>query len=156
MASSSMPDMGQVERPPSLPSKLLHLSSQQWPDLLRAAFALGRARLQLPHIKAADLQQMKNVQEQINHTACPAPQVADWIARVTWAIPRAAKFVPWRSDCLVQAQAGHNWLSRQNIQSTFELGARKLPNGKMDAHAWLICEGEIVTGGDISTFVPFR
>jgi len=151
-----MPDMAQVERPTSLASRLLHLSWQQWADLFRAALALGKARLQLPHIKAADLQQRNSAQDQIKHAAGPAPHVADWIARVTWAIPRAAKFVPWRSDCLVQAQAGHNWLSRQNIYSTLELGARKLPNGKMDAHAWLMCEGEIVTGGDISTFVPFR
>lgn len=151
-----MSDMAQVERPIPLPSRLLQLKWQQWADLSRAALALGKARLQLPHFKAADLQQRKNVQKQIKHAACPAPHVADLVARVTWAIPRAAKFVPWRSDCLVQAQAGHNWLSRQNIHSTLELGARKLPNGKMDAHAWLMCEGEIVTGGDISTFVPFR
>lgn len=151
-----MADKALAGRQTSLASRLLHLSWQQWADLFTAALALGKARLQLPHIKAADLQQRKNVQDQIEHTASPAPHVADWIARVTWAIPRAAKFVPWRSDCLVQAQAGHNWLSRQNIQSTLELGARKSPDGKIDAHAWLMCEGEIVTGGDISTFVPFQ
>ena len=82
--------------------------------------------------------------------------MADWIARVTWAIPRAARCLPWRLDCLVQAKAAQNWFKQYGIQSEIQLGARKLPNGQMDAHAWLVCEGEIVTGDDISSFVPFR
>lgn len=148
--------MAELERPTSLSSKVLQLSLRQWTDLFRAALALGKARLQLPHIKAADLQQIKTTPEKTGHHTSPDPHVSDWISRVTWAIPRAAKLVPWQSDCLVQAQAAHDWLRRLDIHSEFELGARKLPNGKMDAHAWLICNDKIVTGGDISTFVPFR
>ncbi|WP_223428716.1 lasso peptide biosynthesis B2 protein [Tateyamaria pelophila] len=137
-------------------SKLRQLNWQQWSDLCVAVITLGRARLKLPHFKAAELQELQNAQGQTSRSAPPAQQVATRIARVTWAIPRAAKFVPWRSDCLVQAQAGQNWLKRYSIKSKIELGARKSSNGQMDAHAWLICDGEIVTGGDITTFVPFR
>jgi hypothetical protein len=95
-------------------------------------------------------------QEKTGRNASTAPHVTEWIARITWTIPRAARIVPWRSDCLVQAQAAQNWFKRYGIQSEIQLGARTLPDGRMEAHAWLVCEGEIVTGGDITSFTPFR
>ncbi len=148
--------MAKEGSPSSLIAKLYKLSCQEWTDLCRAVLALGHARRQLPHLKAAEIQQ-----DPSSRTAPPSglalpTNTATLIARVTWAIPRAAKMVPWRSDCLVQTKAGQNWLKRQGVPSTIRLGSRKLPGGKMDAHAWLVCEGEVVTGGDISTFVPFR
>ena len=145
------------ERRPSLKiSKLFQLSWRERTDLLRAVLALGQARLRLPSLRAAQLMQHKAAQEKVDQSVSPNAQVADWIARVTWAIPRAARFVPWRADCLVQAKAAQNWFKQHGIQSEIQLGARKLPDGQMDAHAWLVCEGEIVTGGDITSFEPFR
>ncbi len=137
-------------------SKLLQLSWRESADLFRAVLALGKARLQLRYIDTIQFQQSPTAQAKTGQNASPAPHVVDWIARVTWAIPRAAQFVPWRSDCLVQAQAAQNWFKRFDIHSQIQLGARKLPDGRMDAHAWLVCEGEIVTGGDIEPFAPFR
>lgn len=137
-------------------SKLLQFSSQERADLVRAALALGKARLQLPYIDTTQFHQSQASQEKTVQNTSPAPQVVELIKRVTWATPRAARFVPWRSDCLVQAQAARNWLKRSGVQSEIQLGARTLTDGRMDAHAWLVCAGKIVTGGDITSFTPFR
>ena len=137
-------------------SKLLQFSSQERADLVRAVMALGKARLQLRYIDMTQFQQNQASREKTVQNASPAPQAVKLIERVTWATPRAARFVPWRSDCLVQAKAARNWLKRHGVQSEIQLGARKLTDGRMDTHAWLVCEGEIVTGGDITSFAPFR
>ncbi|MCV2877661.1 lasso peptide biosynthesis B2 protein [Sedimentimonas flavescens] len=71
------------------------------------------------------------------------------------AISRAARIVPWRSDCLVQARAAQAWLTGEGIASQIRLGARRLPDGAFGAHAWLVCGQDIITGGDVSEFQPF-
>jgi hypothetical protein len=148
--------MADHRRPSRTVSKLLRLGWREWADLFRAVLALGKARLQLHLLDAAQILQSPITPGKTGQGASPAPQFADGIARVAWAIPRAARFVPWRSDCLVQAQAAQNWLKEHGIQSEIQLGARKLPGGQMDAHAWLVCDDKIVTGGDITSFAPFR
>jgi hypothetical protein len=151
-----MPDMAKEWRPSRTISKLSQLTWREWTDLFRAVLALGQARLRLPSLEAAQLMQIQIAPEKSAQSVSPNAQLADSIARVTWATPKAARIVPWRSDCLVQARAAQSWLKQNGIQSEIKLGARKLPNGQMEAHAWLVCEGEIVTGGDITSFVPFR
>ena len=76
------------------------------------------------------------------------------IERVAFAIPRAAARVPWRSDCLVQALAGERWLSRNGVDTTLTLGVRKDLPAEFEAHAWLTAGDRIVTGGDVSGYVP--
>ncbi|MEE4316380.1 MAG: lasso peptide biosynthesis B2 protein [Erythrobacter sp.] len=77
------------------------------------------------------------------------------VERVAWALPRAASVVPWRSDCLRQAEAGRRWLGRHGIKSEIRLGARSHSAGLPEMHAWLIVAERVVTGGDISPFTPF-
>ncbi len=75
-------------------------------------------------------------------------------ARVAWAIPRVAARVPWRSDCLVQATAAQRWLSRKGVPTDLHIGVRKDRAIGFEAHAWLCHNEQIITGGDISGFVP--
>lgn len=82
----------------------------------------------------------------------PAEAVVD---RVAWAIPRAAAVVPWRADCLRQAEAARRWLSRYGITAEIRLGARKDANGRLDAHAWLLCGARVVTGGKVCEYQEF-
>ncbi len=72
---------------------------------------------------------------------------AKLVARVAWAIPRAAAVVPWRADCLRQAEAARRWLGRNGVAVELRLGARKGADGKLNAHAWLLSSGQLVTGG---------
>jgi hypothetical protein len=64
--------------------------------------------------------------------------------------------VPWRSDCLVQATAAQRWLDRHQIPTQLHIGVRKDHAAGFEAHAWLCHGALIVTGGDISGFVPLK
>lgn len=66
----------------------------------------------------------------------------------------AARLVPWRSDCLVQAMAAQRWLRREGRQTQLVIGVHKDPAGRFEAHAWLRCGMVTVTGGDVARFTP--
>jgi hypothetical protein len=69
-------------------------------------------------------------------------------------INRMAARVPWRSDCLVQALAGQQWLAREGIASEIVVGTAKQADGTFLSHAWLRVDSRIVLGGDISPYSP--
>jgi hypothetical protein len=62
------------------------------------------------------------------------------------AIASAAARVPWRSDCLLQAMAASAMLRKRNLPSHVCIGVRRGANGALEAHAWLVTNGGIVTG----------
>ncbi|MEO5578105.1 MAG: lasso peptide biosynthesis B2 protein [Sphingomicrobium sp.] len=118
-------------------------------DLARAAFELGLARLRLGSQHARAL-----------IAAAPAVIVkldarqAGLVERVAFFIPRVAARLPWRTDCLVQALAAQRWLGRNAIATTLTLGVQRDKPSDFEAHAWLTAGDRIVTGGDISGYVP--
>lgn len=65
------------------------------------------------------------------------------IARATW----------WRSMCLEKALAGKWMLRRRGIPSTMYVGMARR-DGEYVAHAWLVGEGETVTGGSRISYAP--
>jgi hypothetical protein len=69
-------------------------------------------------------------------------------------ISRMANRVPWRSDCLVQALAGQNWLAQEGIACEIVVGTAKQDDGSFLSHAWLRHGKQIVLGGDISRYNP--
>ena len=116
-------------------------------DLVRASFELALARLELlagrPDAWLAE------------GPGRAGPDEVASIARVAFAIPRAAARVPWRATCLVQALAAKRWLGRLGVASRLKLGARKTGEQALDAHAWLEAGGRIVVGGDIGNYAEF-
>lgn len=138
-------------RRPSLAVRLLRMGWQDWADILRAAWHLAQARRDLGRLDPRDFRPAASPDPA--PLSCPiAPPQLD---RMALAIGRAARVVPWRSDCLVQAEAGRRWIAVRGGAAEIRLGACKGPDGQLDAHAWLLCGGRVVTGGDISRFVPF-
>jgi hypothetical protein len=124
------------------------LSPQNWADLARAVWELALANRRLARgASPTDIVRIATAPQ-----AEPDPAL---IARVGWAIPRAAAVVPWRSDCLRQATAARRWLGQAGIAAEIRLGARKDEAGRFHAHAWLICQGEVLIGGSIEEFQPF-
>ena len=81
---------------------------------------------------------------------------AHLVERVAYAIPRVAARLPWRADCLVQAMAARRWLSAHGIASTIHYGVPRHKAERFEAHAWLTAGDRLVTGGDISGFVPLE
>jgi hypothetical protein len=74
------------------------------------------------------------------------------------AVASAAARVPWRSDCLLQAMAASAMLANRSISSHVCIGVRRTPAGTMEAHAWLVANGGIVTGllPDLAEFSEIR
>jgi hypothetical protein len=67
-------------------------------------------------------------------------------AQCAAAIRRAACL--WPAACLPQAVAGYCLLRRAGLQPALTLGVAKAAE-RLDAHAWLECDGMIVTGADV-------
>jgi hypothetical protein len=67
------------------------------------------------------------------------------IFRISQAIVRSQKTVPWPTRCLVNAITAKVMLREKGLESTLYLGVRK-ENEKMTAHAWLRCGTFFVTG----------
>lgn len=130
------------------PLRLLRPGPRDWADALRAAWYLAAARRVLGRLDPRGFRPEARPPQ-------PCRIAGPQLDRIGRAIARAARVVPWRSDCLVQAEAGRRWIAALGGAAEIRLGARKGPDGRLDAHAWLICGGHCVTGGDISRFVPF-
>lgn len=74
------------------------------------------------------------------------------IDRVGWIVPRVAKRLPIRSDCLIQAMAGQKLLLAGEIASRIVLAAEKLPPPAFQPHAMLLVGETCVIGGDQEQF----
>jgi hypothetical protein len=133
----------------SLPAKLV-LGAE-------ALAALAHARLILHRTAPEDVLR-RNAAAAVRvassrHTVAQA-EAAEGCARIAFVIPRMALRLPWRADCLVQSLAGQAMLRRRGIASTIAVGTARHPDGRFEAHAWLVCENDVILGGDIARFVP--
>ncbi len=119
-------------------------------DIVRATVELGRARLRLDSDHA---RQLIATPPPDDTPPLPANQ-AELVDRIAFVIPRVAARLPWRTDCLVQALAAEHWLRRSGIPTVLTLGVPKDKASAFEAHAWLTAGDRIVTGGDVSGYVP--
>lgn len=131
------------------------LGVRGWLDIGRACYELGRARMELGGLDPATFPAPVHIAAQAQ-IPLPSEDALAQIARIGPAILRAARIVPWRSDCLVQAEAARHWLARRGIGATIHLGARKTTDGGTEMHAWLVSHDRIVTGGQITSYTPFK
>jgi hypothetical protein len=127
------------------------LGVSDWWDLVVAMIELLRARWRIARTRAPRL-----LVELRRPPPLLPPADIDAIAaeRVAWAVQAAARRVPWRSDCLVQAIAAQRWLARERRPTQLVIGVHKDAAGRFEAHAWLRCGTVTVTGGDIARFTP--
>jgi hypothetical protein len=65
---------------------------------------------------------------------------------VSWAVTRAARYMPFKAACLQQAIAAHRMLRRRSVASVMHFGAGKGDTELLGAHAWLDAVGVEVTG----------
>jgi hypothetical protein len=78
-----------------------------------------------------------------------APVSAEQVQRaqqVGWAVQALARFLPWDAKCLAQALAGKWMLQRRRLPSILYLGVDHGEEKWLEAHAWLGCGTEIITG----------
>jgi hypothetical protein len=74
---------------------------------------------------------------------------------IGWAVRATAPQAPWQSLCLAQALAAAAMLRRRRLSGSLYLGVAKDADGKVQAHAWLRCGDDILTGGrSYKRFIP--
>lgn len=148
------------------PSRNARKTPSAWPQVrlgdapwllaysLQAIVRLARARLRFVRFDVSAVQaRNKELAELGNGATAGNSPLPD---RIAFVIPRVARFMPWRADCLIQADAAQRWLASNGYASRIIIGVEgvgqtstKLPFG---AHAWLEHDGRIVTGGDVSRY----
>ena len=78
----------------------------------------------------------------------------DWPAPVNLGSPINSST---GATCLTQALSGQVLLARRRVPSHLHIGVAKSSTKKLNAHAWLECDGQIVLGdhGRLAAYVPF-
>jgi len=117
---------------------------------MRAAWELARARQQFGKLTVRQILQRKDAFTDFVYT--PSAAQTHIVAWVSYVVPRIARVMPWRSDCLVQALAAQNWLATHQINSEIVIGVEKPGAMDFESHAWLKCGEVIVTGGKIDKY----
>jgi hypothetical protein len=76
------------------------------------------------------------------------------VERIIWSVRAVSRCVP-AASCLTQAMAAQFLLARSGYTSRIQIGVSKDDNHRFEAHAWLICDGEILLGGSAAErYVP--
>lgn len=119
------------------------------PAITRAVYHLARARLRLSRITPDTIARL-NRQARTTRLA-GTPDEAEEVERITRAVARAARLVPWRSDCLVQALGAQEWCSQAGIRTTITIQVGLGDKREFMAHAILKHHGKCVLGQTAST-----
>ena len=120
---------------------------------LRGVWLLALARWALHRIGPGGVMERNAAARRLARPQVPQ-HTAEQCQRVAFAIPRIARRLPWRADCLVQALAGQAWLSAEGIGAEIVVGTARGADGRFEAHAWLQDGDVVILGGDISRFEP--
>ncbi len=75
------------------------------------------------------------------------------VQTIAWAVRAGSRYVP-SATCLTQALAGQILLARYGYASELRIGVAQESGRSFEAHAWLLCDDEIVIGGggDLARF----
>lgn len=113
--------------------------------VIEAATCLAAARFAVARVPFAHLSRVLGA---LGHEspACAEPAAAAVATRVRGLLAKAARGLPWRSTCLMQASAGKVMLARRGVPSTLYLGVRR-GSTELEAHAWLRVGDLAITGG---------
>lgn len=112
-----------------------------------ATLALARALLALlPFAAAMRLAGLRTRADSIDPQATPAAERAATARAVGAAVARVAPHLPFRAVCLQQAVACTLMLRRRGLPVSVHFGLAKDAAGGLDAHAWSVSGGAVVTG----------
>ena len=134
-------------------AKLLALSWRERWLLVQAAMLLASASLALRLLPLNRVQQLLSpATTRHDHTGKEARPAIESIAA---AVRHARPLVP-QASCLPQALAGQQLLQRYGYRAELRLGAVRGKDGKVEAHAWVVCDGRVVVGNlpDLPLYTP--
>lgn len=130
------------------------LGPKTWLDLAQAALELAVANRRLASQAAKKLLQLAQEDGRCDAFQVLSDSQRRLVNRVAFAVPCMGARLPWRSDCFVQALAAQCWLRRKGIAAALYIGVRKEAHSQFEAHAWLKVGEVVVTGGDVTGFLP--
>lgn len=126
-----------------------------WPWLaafcVRAFWELARARIAFARFEAKHIKSRNAAVARLQKTVENGASERT-LSRIAYVVPRLSDRLPWRSDCLVQAMAAQSWLRALGFASKIRIGVENPKDGEFGAHAWLICDERVITGGDIKRY----
>ncbi len=70
------------------------------------------------------------------------------VERIAWTVKKVCKYIPLDATCLTQAMTGEYMLGRRGRESNLRIGVAKSDEQKLDAHAWLEVDGNVVIGNN--------
>jgi hypothetical protein len=73
---------------------------------------------------------------------------------IAWSVQQASKVTPG-ATCLVQGLAVQYLLERSGFRSDLRIGARRRPDDKFEAHAWVVLDGRVVIGGTVEELATY-
>lgn len=74
---------------------------------------------------------------------------------VAWAVRHASKLVP-RATCLTQALSVRWLLARAGYDSTIRIGVARTKSERVEAHAWVLFNDEIIIGSEKGEHLRFQ
>jgi Transglutaminase-like superfamily len=67
------------------------------------------------------------------------------VEHLVWAVRIVSRYLPG-ATCLTQALAAQALLTHSGFPSQVEIGVAKDELGRFHAHAWVVCQGQVVLG----------
>lgn len=123
--------------------KLRQLPPGQLLMIPEAIWLTGWYRFQILHRPFAGLSpKIGTLGQETAWDAEAAPAVMQ-VRRIVRAVSRR---MPWTCNCMVRALTMKKMLSRRGIPSTLYMGVALDKEGEMEAHAWLRCGNQYISG----------
>lgn len=105
--------------------------------LIQAGFVVGVTRAALWFLSADTVRRV---------SARVARDTAGSLEQLVWAVKAVSRYLP-HATCLTQALAAQALLARSGFPSQVEIGVAKDDFHRLQAHAWVVCYGQTVLGG---------
>ena len=124
-------------------SKLLRLSPTDLRLLLVSFFLVVAVRLGL---WVLPFRTLRRLLAKMKRTSVIGPEAdRSFIKKAAWAVEVTSRYVP-AASCLTQALATLVILGRIGQPACLRIGVAKTDEGKLQAHAWVESEGQILIG----------
>jgi hypothetical protein len=136
--------------------KFLGLERRKRRVLVGSALGVTRARLEtrvIPFRRIAQSLALGDENERVGRETS-----FDQLEAVRWSTAVLSVRLPWCRNCLAQAVAAKRYLNRKGIPSTLFLGVTtEAPQTggnleAIEAHAWIECDGRVLTGESDTEF----
>ena len=140
--------MAKVRKSPGRAASLLG-------NTVRTAIYLVQARIELIRLTTARIDERNRLSAEQGRVMKSAASLdIALVGSAEWIVPRVARRMPFRSDCLVQAMAAQDLLVHFGLSSRIVIGVEGGGEKPFSSHAWLECGDSVVVGGEVDQFNP--